>query len=497
MSSSLKSMNATQKHWVADDEFELSDGDEDLLAAYNRERKNMSKHELSIEQEEYKLDLSFLIDMKSGEVDTAAPRNSAHSEKTRARQEDKWTEDTIATDLWEQIERQDVDVQVHPPTMEMKFDCQFQPSGSSHSSSSPSVDLPSCSRTCNRKCSLTGGPYCRGHCIRLRQLEGGTCRVHRSAQDQVSLTDYSITQEAPTYPRDRNTFWRMVRSRVHFVESKHAHPCEVCDLFGVLCENLRRLEMNIAELRAKSVGQEDKTLKRYVYSRHKMRKKICASLLHFIKNRRARQYANMRAERLTQHQTQVIQDYGSRFNLNGQKANALIMCSTHVRNGRLAKHFLINICCAPGERSENWAFFRTVWNFHLMKRKLQGSGWFSNFTKVELCGDNAAHFKNDRVMYYQSQWFEHYGVDVEGYFFCDRHGYGPADGIWGVLSMLFKKGENKGVTLRTAEDYTRYFFKVKKEKPGILENVEMWPFVRVDSNPLHFQSMRTSLQYGI
>ena len=100
-------------------------------------------------------------------------------------------------------------------------------------------------------------------------------------------------------------------------------------------------------------------------------------------------------------------------------------------------------------------------------------------------------------MIFQSQWFQLYGVAVESYFFCDRHAFGPADGIWGVLSMLFRKGESKGVKLRTAKDYMLYFLKLKKEKPGLLENVEMFPFLKMDANQSYYNGMRTNLSYGL
>ena len=138
--------------------------------------------------------------------------------------------------------------------------------------------------------------------------------------------------------------------------------------------------------------------------------------------------------------------------------SSLLLANTYKDGDVLRNHYIVNMCCNRQHNSENWAFFRTVWTYHLTRAR-QNQGFYSRFTGIELTGDNAGHFKNDRVMHFQSQWFQLllFEKTVESYFLCDRHAYSEADGIWGVLSMLFRRGEAKGVRLSTVWDYAKYF----------------------------------------
>ena len=102
------------------------------------------------------------------------------------------------------------------------------------------------------------------------------------------------------------------------------------------------------------------------------------------------------------------------MHINHSGANINIMCSGDPTKNDQQNNFIFNHTAPINlnfyeevkkkQNSEDWGFVRTVWRFHLDRAK-QGQGFFARFSEIDLTGDNAGHFKNDRVMYFQSQWF--------------------------------------------------------------------------------------------
>ena len=489
MSEQVQNLDLSQNHWVALDEFDLPEEDVSALQEYRKFRQSLNRDALSIEKEAYEVTMSFLVDA-SIEVNRHRPGTLSADSSTGKDQDfsgddhdEVISDDEEIQQIWEQIEQQKLDPQTSPVTC-FSFVCQEH----------------GCQATRNRKCSLEGGPYCRKHCVQKRKEKGGECARHREGIDLVAVVEDNFFASAPTFPRPRKSLWRMIDSNVHYVKSKHPHPCEVCDNWPILCDNLRRIERRLIELRPGSASDQKQTRLQYqrcVHERHNLRRKFGRTMLHFLKKKIARQYRSARLKALPQGHTQVTEDYGSRYNSRGQKANSLVMSCKYKEGGAVKTRHIINMCCNRKQNAEDWGFFRTVWDYHLRRASYQRQGFFQGFCGLELTGDNAGHFKNDKVMYYQSQWFELYGVTVTAYFLCDRHAYSEADGIWGVLNMLFSQGEAKGVRLSSVMDYAKYFFQIKKEHPGVLQNVEFYPFERMDRNPLYHAAILPSLHFGI
>ena len=454
----------------------------------------MNTEELSREKQEVVIDTSFLIDISAG---------THLDEKQKSKSPKIYTGDrlplpaneynqTEVEQIYEAIERQNEEMAEMESQQCKLLEARVMQRDCSHDG---------CTRRFNHKCTASGGPFCRGHCI-SRQVDATeqktVCRVHRKAHELAGIHLYQdpIARAYPIFPWSLRTLWRILRAKVRFTQKLFPHPCTIHKGHSMLVENLQRLETVIKDLLQTETRTNEDTLrlKRLLFTRHSLRRKYKLALIHFVHDACSRQYVQEYRRKQTRFQATVVRDFGSRYNEYGQKSN---ICCFGIGykdvDGASKMWFLANICSVPAEQKEDWGFYKTALEFHFRRMRLSGRGFLRKFTEFLLTGDRGPHFICHRSVYFESTLPSAYDVKVSTSTYCPKHSYNENDGLFGSLNSAFNALEAQGRVLRTNADYCLAFMEMKKT--GKFANVEMWPFDKIDRSEVFYQARK--INYSI